>query len=349
MALPFDIANNAPFTVQTIPSTAWNDSSAPSNVVKQKQNQTSSGDAALVFPVKDHNLMQFGTLFKFISYSYNNQATNAQFITSISGASVSLPLPRELGNSLNLSYSDIGSGVLGFAVKAGAGLAGKLTDALKGNSDFSNSISNGAALGAGAKDLTSVAMAAAMKTAGEALPGASQQISQLTGLVANPFNVATFKQPQARAYNLTFNLIPQSQEDSDAIQNIINAFYWHSLPQKVKSGAASGSIANQSIFWQMPDEVEIEFYGTNKLFSFARSVITSVSVNYAAGGQASFFNDGAPTAVILSLGIRELQQLDQGSFSPTQAAAIATMTPSAAANNSLTEASTLQSTTANGS
>lgn len=336
MANPFDIANNAPFTVQQLPSTLWADSSSVTNVVEQKQQQTSPSAAPLNFPVKDHHLMQFGTRFKFIQYSYNNQATNNKFITNLSGPSIELPLPRELGNSLSLSYSDIGSGVLGFAAKAGAQLAKSLT----ANSGIS-SASFGEAAGDVADNLATVAMAAAMKTAGEALPGATQQISQMTGLVTNPFNVATFKQPQARAFNLTFNLIPQTKDDSDAIQNIINSFYWHSLPKKITSGPASGTIANQSIFWQMPDEVEIQFYGTTKLFAFARSVITSVSVNYAAGGQASFFRDGAPTAVILSLGIRELQQLDQASFDAQTANNLSTLTPAVAANNTLSEASTL--------
>lgn len=309
------------------------------NVVAQKQDQTSPPASQLMFPMKDAELLQFGTRFRFVNYSYENQATNAQFITHMSGASIFLPLPKELSNSLSLNYADVSAGLLGFAVKAGASIGNAVrASELSGNTNVTAML---ASLKGAAPAAESAALSMLMKTAGEVLPGATEQISQLTGLVANPFNVATFKNPNNRSFSLTFTMIPQTPEDSAAIQNIIAAFQYHSLPRKITSGAASGSIQNQSIFWEMPDEVEIEFYGTSKLFAFARSVITGVSVNYAAGGQAAFFNDGSPAAVVMSVHVKELQQLDQASFGAQVGSQIAQQTPAFDADNTLSESPTL--------
>jgi hypothetical protein len=65
----------------------------------------------------------------------------------------------------------------------------------------------------------------------------------------------------------------------------------------------------------MPEEVELCFFGTQFLYKFARCVITGVSVNHAALGMASFFaQDGAPTAVELTIQLEEIETLTKQAY-----------------------------------
>jgi len=267
------------------------------------QDGVSPSSAMLRFPEES---IQFGTLFRFVKYDYQSQKTNTKFITSMNGASISLPLPMQLQMQLGMNYAGVDTGILGFATKAGAQIAEGLRT------------SNTSLTEAGAEllnDAGNTAQYALRKFASNKLLGGASgeaAIDQLLGNVINPFNVATFRNVSSRAYQLSFFLIATSKDESDKIKQICDAFMYHSLPYKTKGAQP---VQGQTYFLNMPDEVEISYYGTQYLYQFARAAITSVSVDYAPFGQPSFFGTSkAPTAVILNLGIQEIQQLDRSAF-----------------------------------
>lgn len=277
------------------------------NAMAETKNGVSPSSSMLRFPAEP---LQFGTLFRFVKYDYQSQKTNTKFISSMNGASIALPLPMQLQMQLGLNYAGVDTGILGFATKAGAQFAEELKKSYNsnGSSDFAKvgeEILN---------DAGNTAQYALRKmAANKLLGGASGEaaIDQMLGNVINPFNVATFRNVQSRSYQLSFMLVPTTHRESDDIKKICDAFMYHSLPYK---NQGSQPVQGQTFFLNMPDEVEIAYYGTQYLYQFARAAITSVSVDYSPAGPSFFGTSKAPTVVMLNLGIQEIQQLTREAY-----------------------------------
>ena len=140
------------------------------------------------------------------------------------------------------------------------------------------------------------------KLANEAGVGAVIDIK--TGSVVNPYSLSLFQSVTPRAHELAFRLIPRSQADSAMMRKIVQQFQYHSLPSR-----------KHRMFLTMPDEVEISFFGTDKLLKFAPCVINNVGVNYAPFGTPSFFGaDNAPTGIELTLNLHEIEALTRESY-----------------------------------
>lgn len=307
-----------PFTASDNSNIAWNApsplSAASASPVEDAMSDTRNGvsppAAILRFPSET---IQFGTLFRFVKYDYQNQKTNSKLISSMNGASIALPLPLQIQMQLGLNYAGVDTGILGFSAKAGASLVDNLRSGL---SQDAGAAANLAKNGISAlNDAGNIAQYALRKMASnQFLGGAAGEaaIDQMLGNVINPFNVATFRNTQSRAYTLSFTLVATSEDESTAIKQICDAFMYHSLPYKNQNAQP---VQGQTFFLNMPDEVEICYFGTQYLYQFARAVLTSVTVDYAPTGQPSFFGSSkAPTMVTLSLGIQEIQQLTRDAF-----------------------------------
>lgn len=281
------------------------------NAMADTKNGITPPSAILRFP---QETIQFGTLFRFVKYEYQNQKTNTKFISSMNGASIALPLPVQLQMQLGLNYAGVDTGILGFSAKAGAQFADDWKKSVEANNSSSMSSAIGH-FGGALSDAGNIAQYTLRKMAANKLLGGAAgeaAIDQMLGNVINPFNVATFRNVQSRSYTLSFNLIATSQGESDQIKQICDAFMYHSLPYK---NQGSAKVQGQTFFLNMPDEVEICYFGTQYLYQFARAAITSVSIDYSPFGQPSFFGTSkAPTMVTLNLGIQEIQQLTRQAF-----------------------------------
>lgn len=320
-----------PFTLPDFTNVLNNNDSVVDNTfvssVDQTMSETKNGvsppAAILRFP---QETIQFGTLFRFVKYDYQNQKTNSKLITSMNGASIALPLPLQLQMQLGLNYAGVDTGILGFSAKAGAQVAENIRSAISNDTKGADAFTAGGV--EALNDAGNLAQYALRKVASNKLLGGAAgeaAIDQMLGNVINPFNVATFRNVQSRSYTLSFNLIATSQQESDQIKQICDAFMYHSLPYK---NQGSQEVNGQTYFLNMPDEVEICYFGTQHLYQFARAAITSVAVDYAPTGQPSFFGSSkAPTVVTLSLGIQEIQQLTRDAF---DSAGYANSTPLAA-------------------
>lgn len=295
------------------------------SVMEQNRQATAPASALLRFPQES---IQYGTLFRFVKYSYDNQSTNTKLITNVSGANIALPLPQNLMMQLGISYARLDSGVIGYAMKGGSSVVESLQS---GGPTTEQGMLD--AIGKVGKVAASSAAYVIRRAAAGFAPGTEGVADQILGSVTNPYNVATFQHSDTRTYNLSFLLIPESETDSKRIKDICDAFTFHSLPSR--GGVPGSAIQNQPLFLDMPDEVEISYYGSTFLNMFARAVITSVNVNYAPLGAPSFFGGtNAPTAVQLTLGISEIQQLTREAFSDVGAGAHGTDAGDAAAADS---------------
>lgn len=265
----------------------------PSKVLSQPKSGTKL--AELVFPTGSGKL-GMGMIFKFreyeISFGSGAKAVSAKNITD---AHIALPLPENLQEALNLNYDTVDLG----AVAAGIASGEAVSDALsKGGA--------GEAVGTFAGRLGGDATFLA-RTLAQISGSVGGALSIAAGNVPNPFTTSVFKNVELRRHNFNFRLVPETPEDSQVIQNIINRFKFESLPKK------------EGNFLKMPKEVEIEFFGTNALFGFGRCVIQGITVNYAPSNQPAFFKNtgglvGAPQAVELQIQLSEVEQLLADAF-----------------------------------
>jgi hypothetical protein len=262
---------------------------APSKVFSKKS--ASGGLAQMVFPAKSDNL-NMGTLFKFVKFQTSFGSGGTGVISkSLTGAHIALPLPENIQDNLNLNYDTVDLGAVGVGVKSGEAVGEALKDS-----------GVGAAVGTFADRFAGDAEYLA-RTLSQISGAVSGAINIASGNVPNPFTTAIFKSVELRRHNLNFRLTPESPEDSAAINNIINEFKKRALPKRDKG-----------VFLTMPDQVEIQFFGTNALYGFARCVIQGITVNYNPSNAPAFFKNtggliGAPQSVEIQLQLSEIEQL----------------------------------------
>jgi hypothetical protein len=269
-------------------------SSGSRNHASQVLSQPKGGTklAELVFPTGSGKL-GMGMVFKFKEYeiSFGGSGTKSVSAKNITDAHIALPLPENLQETLNLNYDTVDLGAVAAGIKTGEAVSGAMAEGGVGS---------------------------AMSALGGQLPGDAEflarTLAQISGSVGgalniaagnvpNPFTTAVFKNVELRRHNFNFRLVPETPEDSQVIQSIINKFKSESLPRRDKGN-----------FLKMPKEVEIEFFGTNALFGFGRCVVQGITVNYSPSNQPAFFkNDGglvgAPQAVELQIQLSEVEQL----------------------------------------
>lgn len=262
--------------------------SHPSDVLIRKRSGTNL--AQLVFPAKSDNL-NMGTLFRFVKFqtSFGDGGTGV-ISRSLTNAHIALPLPENLQDTLNLNYDTVDLGAVGVGVKSGEAVGEALKDSGVG----------GAVTAFGDRFAGDAEYLA--RTLSQISGAVSGAINIASGNVPNPFTTAIFKSVELRRHNLNFRLTPETPEDSAAINSIINEFKVHALPKRDKN------------FLTMPDQVEIQFFGTNALYGFARCVIQGITVNYNPSNAPAFFKNsggliGAPQSVEIQLQLSEIEQL----------------------------------------
>lgn len=117
------------------------------------------------------------------------------------------------------------------------------------------------------------------------------------GRTLNQFLVHTFKGISLREYTYSWTLIPYSKDDADSLNNIIKSIRKASLPE------------------YQPDNWTIEYpdywiikpiVNGEELFKLNYLVVSDVKVEYGGEGQVTFFKDGNPTQVNLSITFKEV-------------------------------------------
>jgi hypothetical protein len=137
--------------------------------------------------------------------------------------------------------------------------------------------------------------------------GAMKQVSKLTGSSVNPREEKLYKQPQFRSFTLSWELAPQSNDESNQLTEIINTLRRNSYPT-LKGGSR----------YLFPSEFSLEYYSKGgiggKLKSIGRigkCVLESVSVNYTGAGFFQKYDEGGAAFVNLDLQFSEAQLLHQ--------------------------------------
>jgi hypothetical protein len=221
-----------------------------------------SSGGSMTFP-KDLNngSRQFYTQISFVQYnSPLNTVQNGE--GSIMGSTVTLPIPRRLNDNEVIIWEEFsGKDDVMSAARAGASMIGGKTSAVV----------------AGLESL-------------------GPYLSMLTGTQINPFQFMMFKRPMFKEHTFTWTLAPNSQEESDSLNDIIKECKRAALPPSI-----SGFVIDY------PKLAMVSFKPSGYLYRLKPCVIVAVQVDYTAAGQPSFFKSGAPTIVNLTLQLKEYQ------------------------------------------
>lgn len=122
-----------------------------------------------------------------------------------------------------------------------------------------------------------------------------------TGNAVNPFMFMMFRRPGFKEYTLNWTLAPNSQKDSDNLRDIIKECKRAALPQGYDLFGG---------LMKYPKIALVSFKPDNYLFKIKPCAIISVAVDYTGANGPSFFKNGAPTVVNLSIQLKEMQLRD---------------------------------------
>lgn len=121
------------------------------------------------------------------------------------------------------------------------------------------------------------------------------------GLALNPQNFLLFRQIDFRRFQFDFLLTPSNQKETETINQIIYLFRFHASPE-VLTGSSGR-------FFVPPSEFDIDVVHNGNVNrnipKINTCVMTSINVDYSAGGQWSSYYDGAAQQVRLTLNFME--------------------------------------------
>lgn len=193
---------------------------------------------------------------------------------------VVLPIPRKLNDIQTVTWTETGIAhdVASAATKLAALSASSATDF--GISNRRNDIFN-------------------------LIASAGSTASVLSGFQLNPMLWMMFKNPEFKVFQFSWQFTPVDQEESVDVVEIINYFKRESLPATNLGG----------FLYEYPSIALIKFF-PNDFFTFRMKpcAILNVEVDYTGGGMPSFFKNGAPTVINLTVVAKEINLWTKNNF-----------------------------------
>lgn len=261
-------------------------------------------------------------------------------ITLRSTSSIELPFPKQLQDSNNLIVNGfqrdpLTEGLtqqLSEFAKSGSGTLGNIPGQLQASGAALAKLSasmGGGNVGAAIKDALSAigntssadAASASMFLLRKFLPDSiAQSVNLATGQVLNPRETLAFEGVQLRSHQFNWDLYPSNARDSKRIQEVVNQFKKSVLPVTQDLGVAGIAEA----FLRYPNICKIYLIGVDSEYymKFKPAMVTSMTVDYAAGGNMGIMQGGRPAGVNISISLQELQietANDYGAVSPPAA------------------------------
>lgn len=121
--------------------------------------------------------------------------------------------------------------------------------------------------------------------------------------VANPYMEQLFEGVSFREYQFTYEFAARSEEESQAIKQIIETFRYHMHPELTESG----------LYFIYPSMFDIKIYHKDAENEFinriSTCVLTSLTTNYTSSGVFSTLRNGQPTEISLTLSFREIEPM----------------------------------------
>ena len=247
--------------------------------------------------------------------------------------SVELPFPKQLQDATGLIYNNMQQDpLIEASVQKMADFANG--SAALGDVNVSSLLQD---IGAGAAGVTGVggglnaagaavaktgvtdAANAAMYLLRKNLPNAGS-VNLALGQTLNPRETIAFEGVQLKSHTFNWDLYPSNAQDSARIQDIISQMKKSVLP--VTRDLGQGDVAIKKAFLQFPNMCKIYLIGVDSQYfmKFKPAMVTSMTVDYGAGGNLAIMQGGRPAGVNISITLQELQietANDYGAISPT--------------------------------
>jgi len=231
------------------------------------------------------------------------QLGRARKTTSRITDSIALYLPNQVIDNTGALYEDLPTGLVGKFLGDAAGLAKSYT-----SQDYE---AVGMKAGSALKAFITEAGRRLLATAAEGLLGAEgsvQGVNKLFGQADNPFVEVLFTSMNIRQFTYNFNFAPRNEEETMEIQQIIQLFRFHMVPELQ---------TNNGRYITLPSTFDIHYmykaqngngYENDYYTRLSTCVLKQCDVNYTPNGVKSFA-DGAPTQVTMSLTFAETEAL----------------------------------------
>ena len=135
----------------------------------------------------------------------------------------------------------------------------------------------------------------------------SNAVNLSLGQALNPRETINFEGVQLKTHTFNWDLYPDNARDSDRIQEIISFMKGAVLPEAQDIGSGAGGI--KKAFLKFPKTVKIYLIGVDQNFymKFKPSMVSNMTVDYAAGGTLGIMAGGKPAGVNISITLQELQ------------------------------------------
>jgi hypothetical protein len=212
-------------------------------------------------------------------------------------SSIALPIPTNLADSFSMKVGPYELGAFGNAARGSTELAARYfgggeltTDDAKAMLDNAIAVAGQVGLQAASGVISAIGGEAAIK---------GLQVG--AGAIQNPYLALTFDGIDLKTHNFSWQLAPESSEDSQVLKRIIDHIKYHAVP-----GYKFGS---SRAFLEYPSVVDIFFIGTEEgyLYPFKRCMINNLEINYAGGGMPAFVEGGRPAVVNLTMALTEME------------------------------------------
>lgn len=281
--------------------------------VNKNVTKTYTTDTNTSFPynLPAMNNSLFAIVFQCYKFSRPSILVGANLIPY---GSIALPLPSDLVDRATLSYSEEKLGLAtGSALLAAENTFnsqnGSLSDriAAAGEALATGAVNVGTAIGA-----QKVGEAVNKFVGGDVSSSIVKATSALTGVVQNPFLTVLFNSPAFKRHMFSWNLIPETAQDSENLNFILNKLRFHAHPGI--NGGVLGTNVGENMLLSYPDMIKPTLLPAGFLYDLKYCVIENMSVDYAPGSLPSFFPTNGPSAIRLSLSLLEIEFWTQGDF-----------------------------------
>ena len=229
-------------------------------------------------------------------YDGNTYNTDTQFY-------VELPIPKQIGDNKSVDWGENSLNMFqmtAFNMATDPGttaqeIQGVISTLQGGNIDLGDGLE-------GTQDIASAIRAAVGGMAVNVLGGnttTNQFLSRASGKVLNANKELLFNGTKLREFAFDFTFTPRSKNESEIALKIIRKLKQHMSPRAGEELAKSGS---EGLFINSPDLFLLRYLSAGKdhpfLNSFKPCALTSLSVNYSAGGVYSTYGSGGDSTPV---------------------------------------------------
>jgi len=231
------------------------------------------------------NDQMYCIMFQF--YKYNRPSILVP-PTLIPYGSIALPLPADMIDNSAQSYSEEAS-------SAAVSAALESIPSNVGSWDDVNQLLTSAVAGTEKAGLNTIGAAATALGDNQT----TARILQFGGVAQNPFLSVLYNSPTFKRHVFQWTLIPETPQDTEKLNYILNKFRYHSMPDL--NSTIGGLLLNY------PDMCIPTITPAGYMYDFKQCVIEGMSINYAPGDSPSFNTNQAPNAIKLTIKLLEIE------------------------------------------